>query len=140
MNAVETAAISRLAEGIGYPQSVPVGTVDFVFVVDGHAVRAETADGRLTVSCALTGEEQGDCPPMRLAEYAAGRMLKEDAVLSWDAARGGLFLWQACDASWNERRLRSFFTDFLNSLDWWLERAGEQGGEPIRPGEMIIRP
>lgn len=77
---------------------------------------------------------------MRLAEYAAGRMLKEDAVLSWDAARGGLFLWQAGDASWNERRLRSFFTDFLNSLDWWLERAGEQGGEPIRPGEMIIRP
>lgn len=141
MNRIEAAAIERLARAIGYPAEVPAGSRSFTFLVDGREIPAREEDGRLVVSYELSDPESAQgCPPDRLAVYAAGRILKEEAALAWDPERGVSVLWQACDASVSGRVLVAFFESFLNSVDWWVERIEEHDDERIRPSEMIIRP
>ena len=78
----------------------------------------------------------------RLAEYAAGRMLREDAILSWGSE--GVFLWQEASADASAVAFRSLFESFLDSCDWWRARVDAlRGGEASVSGEnemMMIRP
>ena len=78
----------------------------------------------------------------RLAELAAGRMLKEEAVLAAEPQTGGLFLWQAEDANASAHNLLRLFETFVNSCDWWRERVASVSDERLQfgPDEMIMRP
>ena len=66
---------------IGYPDGDPAGAHGRTLRVDGMEIEAEEHDGGIVLSYALGGEES-HLPT--LAEYAAGRMLKESATLAWD--------------------------------------------------------
>lgn len=124
-----------MAAAIGYPETVPEGARSFVFAVDGAEIKAEESDTSLTLSCVLT-EDESSLP--RLAGYAAGRMLKENATLSWDS---GAMLWQEADARAGDRALVRFFEDFLNSCDWWLARIDAEAAQGTSPDDiMMIRP
>ena len=124
-----------MATAIGYPETVSDGVRSFVFAVDGVEVKAEESDATLTLSCVLTGDESA-LP--RLAGYAAGRMLKENATLSWDS---GAILWQEADAHAGDRALARFFEDFMNSCDWWLARIDAEAAQGTSPDDiMMIRP
>ena len=79
-------AVDRLAAAIGYPDGDPTGTAVRILRVDGMEVEAEERDGRIVLSYALDGEA---ALLPSLAEYAAGRMLKEEATLAWDAEGAG---------------------------------------------------
>ena len=76
----------------------------------------------------------------RLAGYAAGRILKEDAVLAWDPGRGELLLWQDAPAGASEVQMKRTFDLFCASCDWWLARAGEENVSKERVPDTMIRP
>ncbi|MBQ6141291.1 MAG: hypothetical protein IJI54_08385 [Kiritimatiellae bacterium] len=130
-------AIERLIDAIGYPDGAPAGALSSVLRVDGAEVSAEVHDGMLVLSQALT--DNGSLLPA-LASYAAGRMLKEDAVLAY--GEGGAFLWQSAPADSDEHGLLRLFETFMDSGDWWRARmdalAGREEAPP--PETVMIRP
>ena len=140
-------AIERLAESVGYPEKVPEGCLSFTFRVDETDVYAEEAGGRVVLSCTLTDD---DSLLPALARYAAGRMLKEDAVLSFGQPgvsrpynlQPAAFLWQDAPADAAASALRRLFETFADSCDWWrsrLEPRSEDDGPPPL-AEVMIRP
>jgi len=146
---VESGAIARLAKAIGYPQEVSAEAEAFDFIVDGETIGVSVADGRarspsaphggasLVFQTVLTEDEEAVA---RLAALATGRLAKEEATLMWDAETHAATLWAATDAAADGRKLRAFFEDFLNSADWWMDRAKEAGGARAGVPEMVIRP
>ena len=131
-------AIQRLAQAIGYPDEVPEGAASFTFRVDGRDMAASEAGGRLVLRCTLQ-EDPADDLVERLAGYAVGRMLKEEATLAWDPERNALILWQAVPAQTADGVLRRFFEVFATSADWWHARVRDDGETASIP-EMVIRP
>lgn len=129
--------VTRLARAIGYPEELPSeGSV--VLKVDGADFLAREDGGRLVLSCVLAESPDAETVE-RLAGYAVGRMLKEEATLAWDPAGSALILWQAVSATASEALLRRFFEVFATSADWWFARARD--GEMISAiPEMVIRP
>ena len=123
---------------VGYPERVPVGSAAFMLRVDGTEVLAEEVNGRIGLSCKLTDDAQ-DLPA--LAAYAAGRVLKEDAALSWD---NGAFLWQDAPADSDGHGFARLFETFMDSCDWWRERVdalrGGASGLQSVSEDMLIRP
>lgn len=135
---LETTAIARLARAIGYPEDVPAGACSFVFQVDGHAIESVEDAGRLRLTCRFpqVGEDED---LVRLAEYATGRFLKEEAVLAWDPVAETVILWQEVAATANDALLRRFFEVFMTSCDWWTART-EDGAVFSSVPEMVILP
>lgn len=129
-------AIERLAEAISYPDRMPEGALAAMLRVDGSEVSAAVAGDRLVLSQRLTGE--ADKLPA-LAGYAAGRMLREEAVLAY--GDGAVFLWQDASTSASEQALVRLFESFMDSCDWWRARAeGSRAEEKTDFPEMMIRP
>ena len=123
------------------------GSAPFTIRVDGAEVAVEEMDGRLVLSCGLSDEETF-LPS--LAAYAAGRMLKEDAALSYGSLGAGAssgpqaFLWQDVSADADAHDLLRFFEMFMDSCDWWRARVdalrgNETAGSSV-PETMMIRP
>lgn len=131
-------ALERFVQVLGYPGSVPAGARTFTLVVDGGEIEAEERDGRLVLTKALCAAEEG-ADLAALAGYAAGRMLKEEATLAWDAAREAPILWQDVAAGAGAAQLRRFFEVFAASCDWWEARAREVRDRQRMP-EMVIVP
>ena len=105
--------------------------------VDGAAVTARLLDGRLVLSRVIDREEK-DLP--QLAEYAAGRMLAEEAVLAWDERAAECILWQEVQEDAEAADLLRFFETFMNSCDWWQARARELNAPPPSYPNIVIRP
>ena len=135
---MEKTAISRLAEAIDYPDEVPEGAASFVFRVDGAEIRASSAEGVVRLVYNL-GAEDSDLPA--LADYAVGRMLREEAVLAAAPTGGSPFLWQEAPGSAGAQALRRLFESFMDSCDWWRARVeGTREKERAEFPEMMIRP
>ena len=137
--------VERLLAAIGYPERMSGGAVPFTLRVDGMEILAEeAADGRVLLSYVLTDDES--LLPT-LASYAAGRMLREDAVLAYGQVSGhqpSAFLWQDAPADADERGMVRLFETFMDSCDWWRDRVNalRAGGMEIPEGDraMVIRP
>ena len=129
-------AIERLAEAIGYPDRMPEGSLFATLRVDGAEVSAAVTGDRLVLSQRLT--DAADKLPA-LAGYAAGRMLREEAVLTY--GDGGAFLWQDAPAGAGEQVLMRLFESFMDSCDWWRARVeSSRAEEKTEFPEMMIRP
>ena len=124
---------------IGYPSDEvsPEGDA-FNLLVDGGKMEVREGEGRLVLSRALGTFD--DAGMQRMAGYASGRMLKEDAVLTWDPASDGLMLWQDVPSGASDGQLKRVFEVFCASCDWWLARAGEENATGEQVPEMMIRP
>lgn len=129
-------AIERLAAAIGYPQKVPEGAVSFEFLVDDDPVTARTQGGALQFRWMMP---EG-LPLERLAVFAAGRVLREEAVLAWDPATERAMLWQGAAKGADDRALVRTFQAFLNSRDWWAERVREIKAPKAKLADLVIRP
>ena len=129
-------AIERLVEAIGYPDRIPEGTLSATLRVDGAEVSAAVTGDRLVLSQRLTDE--ADKLPT-LADYAAGRMLREEAVLAY--GDGAAFLWQDAPVDIGDQALARLFEAFMDSCDWWRARLEDPAEEktPDFPG-VVIRP
>ena len=144
-------AIERLAAAIGYPERVPADATSFTFRVDGAEICAEESDGRVALACVLSDDES---VLPALAQYAAGRMLREDATLSFGqpglsspgsrsaSPQPSAFLWQDAPADADASALHRLFETFANSCDWWRARLEPQSGDdgPSPFPEVMIRP
>ena len=129
-------AIERMAEAIGYPDRMSEGTLMATLRVDGAEVTAAVTGERLVLSQRLT--DDADKLPL-LAGYAAGRMLKEEAVLAY--GDGAAFLWQDVSARAGDQALVRLFESFMDSCDWWRARIeGTREKERAEFPEMMIRP
>jgi hypothetical protein len=140
LSATDNMAKSRLGfflRSIDYPEEAPAGASSFTLQVDGGEIIAVQAGSALRLMCRLT-DDAAQMP--RLAEYASGRMLREDAVLACDSE--GAFLWREMPASADAHAMRRGFEAFADSCDWWRERLAESAeGEAASPfPEMMIRP
>ena len=131
-------AVGRLINAIGYPERAPEGAASFTLRVDGMEILAEERDGRLVLSRALTDSDE--ILPA-LAGYAAGRLLREEAVLAAEPNTHGAFLWQDAPSSADAQTLVRLFEAFLDSCDWWRSRiAGDAASTSESVPEMMIRP
>ena len=129
-------AIERLAGAIGYPDRMPEGALAATLRVDGVEVSAAATADRITLSLRLT--DAADKLPA-LAGYAAGRMLREEAVLAY--GDGAAFLWQDAPAGAGDQARVRLFESFMDSCDWWrarVEGPKAEGGAEFP--EMMIRP
>ena len=128
--------LNALLEAIEYPEKAFEGG-SIVLSVDGAEVTAEVVDDRLVLKSVLaTGDEMdyGEA-----AGYAAGRVLREEAVPAYDPQNDALILWQDMAASEDQSVLRRFFETFMTSCDWWRERVRGASERSMIP-EMMIRP
>lgn len=136
-------ALERFVQVLDYPGGVPPGARSFTLVVDGGEIAAEERDGRLiltkTLRAAANEDEEGGPDLAALAGYAAGRMLKEEAALAWDAEREAPILWQDVPAGGDAAQFRRFFEVFAASCDWWEARVREARDHQRVP-EMVIVP
>ncbi len=130
--------VERLLSAIGYPETIPEDTSSFTLLVDGGEVLARADGGRILLSRTLACDA-ADLP--RLAAFAPGRMLREEAVLAAEPTEGGaVFLWQDAPDTAPPSALQRLFETFCDSCDWWLDRVGEfSAPEPEIP-PMMIRP
>jgi len=134
---VKETAIRSLATAIGYPEEVNTASESFVFSVDGGRIKASVERGRLVLVRELASS--GDVDLAQFAGYAAGRVLREEAVLAYDPTDDRLILWQDMPADADAGLLRRFFEVFAASCDWWLARV--DGATPAASvPEMTIRP
>ncbi len=129
-------AIDRLVAAIGYPDRVAEGSSLAMLRVDGFEVSASVAGGRLVLSQRLTA---GTDRLPELAGYAAGRMLREEAVLAF--GDGAAFVWQDASSESDDRALVRLFESFMDSCDWWrarVERRQEEASPQL--SDMVILP
>lgn len=129
--------LTALGRAIRYPDDVPSGAFSFSFLVDGGAVEATVERNRLILRRDLAAAEEVDLA--LFAGYAAGRVLREEAVLAYDPETDRVLLWQDIPAEAEASLLCRFFEVFAASCDWWLARV--KGGETASAvPEMMIRP
>lgn len=127
-----------MASAIAYPEEIPADVRAFTFLVDGRDVEAVEDENRLRLTWHLPPmREEGDLA--RLAGYATGRMLKEEAVLAWDPSADAAILWQDVPVTADGALLRRFFEVFLMSCDWWAARVADAATVAQVP-EMVILP
>ena len=132
-----TAHIQALIAAIEYPEAVLEEEGVVVLRVDGEAVRVQEVGKRLVVSQLIDRAEE-DVP--ELAALATGRLLREEAVLAWDAREEAVILWQALAPEAGARALAEGFERFMDSCDWWRERASALHAPPPAFPEMVIHP
>ena len=130
-------ALENLCEAIAYPDPLPDGATSYRLLVDGGEVVAHLLGSRLVLSRVLSRQEE-HLP--KLAGYASGRLLKEEAVLAWDEREGACILWQDCAVGASSAQLLHFFKIFLASCDWWLARVADLSAEQVSIPEMVIMP
>lgn len=131
---------TKLCAAIGYPQDdVFQDGNAFVLKVDGEDIRVLVQSNRYVFSCIIAREEEDSSILATLAEYATGRILKEEAVLAWDETEDAVILWQDVPLNASSASLRRVFELFLTSCDWWLSRVQNDSVVSSFP-EMMIRP
>ena len=130
-------ALERLCEVIAYPEPVPEGATRFQLRVDGGDVTVRLVGRRLVLSRVIDRE---DNDLSQLAIFAAGRILKEEAVLAWDERASVCILWQDVSDNADGAELTHFFEAFMDSCDWWLARAVELNAPPVHFPDIGIRP
>lgn len=131
--------LEHFLKSVGYPDRVQEGSSSFTMRVDGMEVVAKEASGRIVLSYSLSGDS---AIVPTLCAYAAGRILREEAVLTCD--KSSALLWQDVPASSSEREMVRFFETFVDSCDWWRERVDAlKGGATASTAPddaMVIRP
>lgn len=155
-------ALGNFLRSIDYPEEAPAGAASFTLQVDGGEIIASDTGSAIRLVCRLA-DDAAELP--RLAEYAAGRMLREDAVLAFGSLEvwkfgsleGGVgqtskplnlqspdcaFLWQEIPAAADALSMRRCFETFADSCDWWRARLAAPGPEAAAAPfpEMMIRP
>ena len=132
--------ISKLARAIGYPDEIPPRASVFPLQVDDGEITAMEMDGRLVLQAVLASCGENAALLETLASYAAGRILREEAVLAYDPQSDSVLLWQPAPADADAMQLREFFERFTASWDWWRARVQEiLSPKPTFP-EVMIRP
>lgn len=132
-----TAHIQALLTAIEYPEEVlEVGGVA-VLRVDGEAVRVQVVGKQLVLSQIIDRAEE-DVP--ELAALATGRILRDEAVLAWDAREAAMIVWQALAPEAGAQALAAGFERFMDVCDWWRERASALHAPPPAFPEMVIHP
>ena len=131
--------LEHFLKSVGYPDRVPEGSSSFTMRVDGMEIVAKEASGRIALSYSLSGDS---AIVPTLCAYAAGRILREEAVLTCD--KSSALIWQDVPASSSEREMVRFFETFVDSCDWWRERVDAlKGGATASTAPddaMVIRP
>lgn len=129
--------IKQLAQAIHYPEQVSDQASVYVFRVDGGDIVAEIVGRRLVLKRVLEVSEE-ELP--RFAEYAAGRLLREDAVFAWDDRADQAILWREMPMQGRAVEIVAAFEDFVDSCDWWIQRVNELQAPPTVFPDILIRP
>ena len=129
-------AIERLGEVIGYPERVPEGAVSYVFRVDDDPVRVRLSGARII----LEWRFPEGVPVERLAGFATGRILREEATLAWEPSVERALLWQPIPQDADGGELERSVGAFLNSRDWWKERVREFSAPKPKMADLVFRP
>jgi hypothetical protein len=127
-----------LAAAIGYPERVADDLLMYDFRVDGFEIIAEKLGARIVLKHFLDRVGFDDLPTF--ASYAAGRLLREEAVLSWDERAQKAFVWCEIPATAAPAGMKESFEAFVDSCEWWRQRAGDDPSpESVFP-DILIRP
>jgi hypothetical protein len=129
--------ISKLASAIGYPEKVADGSDVYAFRVDGWEIVAEKIGSRLVLKLYL--DVAYDDLPL-FASYAAGRLLREEAVLAWDDNAQKAVLWREIPPNADHPMMKDAFEDFADSCDWWVQRVMEIDAPKSVFPDIMIRP
>ena len=129
--------VSRLAMAIGYPEKVANDVTVFTFRVDGEDIVVQNLGSRLILKRYLDVAFDN---LQTFAAYAAGRMLREEAVLAWDDRAERAFLWCEMPVKADVSQMKEAFEDFADSCDWWSQRVAEIDAPKSVFPDIMIRP
>ena len=129
--------ISKLASAIGYPDKVADGLVVYTFRVDGWEIIAEKIGNRIVLKHYL--DVTSDDLPL-FASYAAGRLLREEAVLAWDDNAQKAVLWREIPPNADLPMMKDAFEEFADSCEWWMQRVMEIDAPKSVFPDVMIRP
>lgn len=129
--------IQKLANAIGYPDKVPDDVDVYAFRVDGGECVARKRGAGLILEHRLVIDSDDLAV---FAAFAAGRMLREEAVFAWDDRAECAVLWCEVPPGADQARLRESFEAFLDSCDWWDQRSGEKNKPHSAFPDIMIRP
>lgn len=129
--------IHKLAKAIGYPDMVPDNVDVYAFRVDGGECVARKQGSGLILEHRLGIEDDALAV---FAAFAAGRMLREEAVFAWDDRAECAVLWCEIPPGADQARLRESFETFQDSCDWWDQRLGETSRPRSTFPDIMIRP
>ena len=129
--------ISKLASAINYPEKVSEDSSVYAFRVDGWEIFAEKIGSRLVLKLYL--DVAYDDLPL-FASYAAGRLLREEAVLAWDDNAQKAVLWREIPPNADRPMMKDAFEGFADSCDWWVQRVMEIDAPKSVFPDIMIRP
>ena len=129
--------ISKLASAIGYPEKVANGATVYAFCVDGWEICAEKIGNRIVLKRPL--EVACDDLPL-FASYAAGRLLREEAVLAWDDKAQQAVLWREIPPDAPPSAMKEAFEEFADSCEWWMQRVSDVHAPASVFPDVLIRP
>jgi hypothetical protein len=129
--------ISKLASAINYPEKVSEDSSVYAFRVDGWEIIAEKIGSRLVLKLYL--DVAYDDLPL-FASYAAGRLLREEAVLAWDDNAQKAVLWREIPPQADSSEMRAAFEEFADSCEWWMQRVMEIDAPKSVFPDIMIRP
>lgn len=125
----------NFVSAIGYPEDEVLREGDGLsLVVDDREIRLRERNSMIVLEHRL-GSESVE----KLAEYAAGRLMKEEAYLAFDGESGEAVLREELPGNALPTTMRKVFELFTASVDWWSARAAELKSQERIP-EMMIRP
>jgi hypothetical protein len=129
--------ISELASAIGYPEKVAESIAVYAFRVDGWEIIAEKIGNRMVLKRYL--DVAYDDLPL-FASYAAGRLLREEAVFAWDDKAQKAVLWREIPPNSAPSVMKEAFEEFADSCEWWMQRVLDiHAPESVFP-DVLIRP
>ena len=128
--------VERLGELIGYPERMPKGAVSFLFRVDDDPVEVRAKAGTLLFRWTFPE----NAPVERLAEFAAGRILRDPSVLAWDSVRERAILWRRTAKGAGDRELVQALQEFIGSRGWWKSCVAELTRPKVPLRDLVIRP
>lgn len=112
----------KFLSAIGYPLEEVEGQIGTIkLIVDGFELRLSEVRGALILSYTLGKLSETD--GLKVASFAAGRMLKEEAVVAYDPGTEELILWQKVAPN---SGAKIAFELFMTSCEWWKSAIGAE--------------
>lgn len=118
-------SIERFVKTIGYPiEEIERTEGPVSLLVDEMTIRVDIAKVGMVMRYVLGRTDEVNAA--LILGYAAGRILKEDAVVAYDPENDEIFLWSKIAANASEAKMTKVFEEFMTSCEWWRTALGAE--------------
>lgn len=121
-------SIERFLNTIGYPiEEIERTEGPVSLLVDEMTVKVIENRGDLVLRFSLGSIEEVNAA--EILGFAAGRVLKEAAVVAFDPESEEIFIWSKIAANASDAKMTKVFEEFMTSCEWWRAALGAESAK-----------